>query len=212
MKQTEVARVRTFLVTGFEPFGGETVNPSGRLAGAVGGDEPAPCWRVRSLLLPVTWEGAAGPLLAAAETADAVLMLGQAGGYAAPGLERVAVNAANGKDNVGVELQEAPVVAGGADAYFSTLPLAAILGAVEGLGLPAFISNSAGTYLCNHVFYRLMHSLGGQRTIPAGFLHLPYLPEQAVGKRPLPPSMAWEDQLRVVRVALQVVAAARPGG
>lgn len=195
------------LVTGFEPFGGEAVNPSGELATALNGFQPAAGWTTSSLLLPVTWEGAAMALLAAAESADAVIMLGQAGGNPAPGIERVATNVANGKDNAGIERQEARIEPAGPDAYFSTLPLTALVTALERVGRPVFISNSAGTYLCNFVFFRLMHHLAGRRDIPAGFIHLPYFPQQAVGKRPVPPSMAAEQQLGILHMILEVVAA-----
>jgi len=202
------------LLTGFEPFGGEKVNPSGGLALSLDGAEIASGGvkvRVRSILLPVTWEGAFDRLVEALGEQQpgpaAVVMLGQAAGYPGLGIERVAVNVCSGKDNDGVERAEQPAVPDGPPAYFSTLPLQAVVRRVESVGLPSSISNSAGTYLCNYVFYRLMHHLSGEPAPPrAGFIHVPYLPEQAVGKRPVPPSMAAADIERGVKAALAAVA------
>lgn len=223
----------TVIVSGFEPFGGEKVNPAAETAQALDGTEILPHVGVRAAILPVTWSGALGALIAAVEgrpgAIRAVVMLGQAGGYPAVGLERVAVNVANGKDNAGEERLEQPVVppevvSPEADgqcapvAYFSTLPLVAIQSRLEAEGLPAFISNTAGNYLCNCVFYGFMHYLAiawsrsgpgrtaGTNPPPAGFIHVPYLPEQAIGKKPLPPSMSRQDIERSIRLALEVAA------
>jgi len=233
------------VVSGFEPFGGEKVNPAAETALSLDGvaltagqrvSEREPvgeglCVRIRSVIVPVSWNRALQTLLDALEGAAArvapsclaVVMLGQAGGYAGIGLERVAVNLAEGRDADGVERSAQPIVPperGGAPAYFSTLPLRAIQSRIEEAGLPAFISNSAGTYLCNYLFYGLMHYLaatpGPGETAGAaasatagpmaGFIHVPFLPEQAVGKKPIPPSMAGSDIRRAVRLALETVA------
>ncbi len=236
------------IVTGFEPFGGEKINPAAEVASALDGVEIAPEVRIETVIVPVTWGAALDPLVLAAERVArngsgvllAVVMLGQAGGYPATGLERVAVNVAHGKDNVGEERTEQPIVAaerGGPAAYLSTLPLEAIQGRIEAAGLPVFISNTAGTYLCNFLFYGFMHylatawpltastapagglpiatvrtSTGPVAPVPvAGFVHLPYLPEQAIGKRPIPPSMSRADIGRSVRLALEAAAAASAG-
>lgn len=233
------------LVTGFEPFGGEKVNPSAVVAQSLKGREVAPGVVVRAATIPVTWVGAVPALLEAASrlgatgAADApgaadtpggpdapgatrasageepllaVVALGQASGYPGLGLERVAVNIASGVDNAGVERTDEPIVPGGPASYFSTLPLAAMLAAIEAAGIPAFISNSAGTYLCNRVFYGLQHHFHGKpprQPVPlGGFIHVPLLPEQAVGKKPIPPSMSLQDMERGLLAALAVVAAA----
>ncbi len=215
---------RTILVSGFEPFGEEKVNPAAETALALDGAALLPGVGVRTVIIPVTWSGALAPLAAAAaelaagpRTLSAVVMLGQAGGYPAVGLERVAVNASNGKDNAGEERVEQPIVsvqAGGPAAYLSTLPLPAMLARIEAAGLPAFVSNSAGTYLCNFVFYSFLHHLATAwpPALPrpaAGFIHVPYLTEQAVGKKPLPPSMSRPDVELAIRLALEAVAGAR---
>jgi pyroglutamyl-peptidase len=224
--------LKELLVSGFEPFGGERVNPSALVAAELSGLEVAPGYRVRSVTVPVTWAGALPALLKALGAGPsgfpaAVVMLGQAGGYAAIGLERVAVNISSGTDNDGVPRADEPVVEGGPASYLSGLPLRAIVARLGELGLPAFVSNSAGTYLCNFLFYGALHHLAGLReswrgasgsegrgagssSAPAplaGFIHIPYLPEQAVGKNPIPPSMSRGDIVRAVRVALEVTAA-----
>lgn len=217
--------MQSILLTGFQPFGGEEVNPSAEIALALDGEEIDRHAKVKALVLPVDWQEAPGHLLRAIAEASgprpdgncccrprrlaAVVMLGQAGGYPALGLERVAINVANGKDVAGVERVEEPIAAGGPPAYFSTLPLQAIVRRVEGNGLPAFISGSAGTYLCNYIFYTLMHHLATGWPDPddrplAGFIHLPYLPSQAVGKKPVPPSMSRTDMELAVWTALSV--------
>jgi len=236
---TEMPGSRTILISGFEPFGGEVTNPAAETASTLDGRELAPGVRARSVILPVTWDGAIGALVKIVagrlipDRLAAVVMLGQAGGYAAIGLERVAVNVSNGRDNTGAERVEAPIVpeaGAGPAAYLATLPLESIQKRVEAAGLPAFISNSAGTYLCNYLFYGFMHYLAtawtetgppgelpsgtapsGARTRPrplAGFVHLPYLPEQAVGKKPIPPSMSRGDIERAVLAVLEATAEA----
>jgi len=226
---TEMPGSRTILISGFEPFGGEVTNPAAETASTLDGRELAPGVRARSVILPVTWDGAIGALVKIVagrlipDRLAAVVMLGQAGGYAAIGLERVAVNVSNGRDNTAAERVEAPIVpeaGAGPAAYLATLPLESIQKRVEAAGLPAFISNSAGTYLCNYLFYGFMHYLAtawtetapsGARTRPrplAGFVHLPYLPEQAVGKKPIPPSMSRGDIERAVLAVLEATAEA----
>ncbi|HCJ10017.1 MAG TPA: pyroglutamyl-peptidase I [Clostridiales bacterium] len=207
------------LLTGFEAFGDETVNPSERAALALDGCEAVPGCRVRSVILPVTWDRGPARILNeldALPDAAAVVMVGQAGGHAGIAVERVAVNVSNGRDETGRTRKEEPVVPGGPPAYFSTLPLEEIVRALAEDGLPAFISNSAGTYLCNCVFYAVMHRLaaaagrpdGPAKAPPAGFVHVPFLPEQAVGKRPLPPSMSLPDIERALRVVIRTTLAA----
>ena len=131
-----------------------------------------------------------------------VLCVGQAGGRAAIGLERVAINVNDARiaDNAGQQPVDEPVVAGGPNAYFSTLPLKACVQALKAAGLPAEVSNTAGTFVCNHVFYSLMHALAqhtGRPAVPAGFVHLPWMPEQ--GK----PSLPLADMTQALRLIAQ---------
>lgn len=197
------------LVTGFEPFGGDRVNPSfealTRLPPRLGALDIA----TRSL--PVIY-GAALPALrqAIADTApDIVLCTGLAGGRSELSLERVAINSDDARipDNDGNQPIDQPVVAGAPAAYFATLPIKAAVRALREAGLPAAVSNSAGTFLCNHVFYGLMHeaAVAGGR-FRGGFLHVPFLPSQAA-KMPGAPSMALEQIVEGIGIILSVAAA-----
>lgn len=198
------------LVTGFEPFGGERVNPSGeairRLPQALGG------LRIATQLLPATYARSLGLLFEAIarERPDIVLCTGEAGSRLDLSPERVAINVQDARirDNDGDQPIDLPVVVGGPAAYFTTLPLKHAVAALREAGLPASVSNSAGTFVCNHVFYGLMHHAatrgGGFR---GGFMHLPYLPEQAV-HHPKAPSMALDCIVRGIEIVLAVTAAA----
>lgn len=191
------------LLTGFDPFGGERVNPSLEVARALDGVHVGAAVVV-ALGLPVAYaEGAAG-LVRAVETLSPVLVvgLGQSSGAAGLVLERVAVNLsdADPPDNTGAVLHDTPVIADAPTAYLSTLPLRRMLAALHGAGFPASLSNSAGSYVCNHVFFTQQHLLA-RRAVPGGFIHLPLLPHQAVG-RPGLPSMPLDLQVAAVRHAL----------
>jgi pyroglutamyl-peptidase len=199
------------LVTGFEPFGGDGVNPAqGALRhlplrlGAV---------TITTQVLPAVF----GEALDALETAiratepDIVLCVGLAGGRAALSLERVAINRDDARipDNKGRQPIDQPVVAGGPAAYFTTLPIKAAAAALREAGLPAIVSNSAGTFVCNHVFYGLMHLAATRRLdVRGGFLHVPYLPSQAARQEGAP-SMALEDIVRGIEIVLTVAASRR---
>jgi len=199
------------LVTGFEPFGGETVNPAlealARLPPRLGALE------VATGVVPAIFGQAIDVLTdAVAVTApDIVLCVGLAGGRAALSLERVAINIDDARipDNSGQQPIDQPVAAGGPPAYFTTLPIKAAVAALRAAGLPAIVSNSAGTFVCNHVFYGLMH-LAATRWpgLRGGFLHVPYLPNQAA-RQDGAPSMALEDIARGIEIVLTVAAARR---
>jgi pyroglutamyl-peptidase len=195
----------TVLLTGFEPFGDDPDNPSWEAARALHGRRIAGR-RVVARRLPVEF-GTSLRILRGAirETRPAlVLCLGLAGGRAQLSLERVAINLddAGIPDNAGRQPVEAPVAAGGPAAYFSTLPIKAILLALRGAGIPAEVSQSAGTYVCNHVFYGLMHALRGRRAVRAGFVHIPYGPEQAA-RHPGAPSLALATVVEGLRLAIR---------
>ena len=196
------------LVTGFEPFGGDGINPSlealGRLPARLGGIE------IATASLPVVF-GAALPALREAiaiKAPDIVLSVGLAGGRAALSLERVAINVDDARipDNDGNQPIGLPVVAGGPVAYFTTLPIKAAVAALRDAGIPAAVSNTAGTFLCNHVFYGLMHEASRRGdAFRAGFLHVPYLPAQAAHV-PGAPSLALEQIVEGIEIILQVAA------
>lgn len=210
----EAAALAMILVSGFEPFGGETVNPAAEVVRALAG---AGVGRLglRGIILPVDWEAAPGRLRAELDRLRprALIMLGQAAGLTGLALERVAVNARSGLDSAGREVRDRPVVEGGPAAYFSTLPLPSLKRALREQGVPAALSGSAGVYLCNAVFYAALHHLEqGGCEIPAGFIHLPLLPEQAAVKDPPPPSVSLEDQVRGILTVAAALAGATLDG
>ena len=195
------------LVTGFEPFGGETMNASleavRRLPPQIGGLE------VVTAELPTSYARSLAALEAAIERTkpDIVLCVGQAGDRAALCVERVAINVQDTEiaDNDGAKPVDVPVIAGGPAAYLATLPARAVAAALHAEKLPAQLSMSAGTFVCNHVFYGLMHLAAARRhPFRAGFLHVPRLPQQAPdGKAP---HMALDDIVRGIVVVLEVSA------
>jgi pyroglutamyl-peptidase len=197
------------LVTGFDPFGGDEINPSalavGRLRKRIGG------LVVHTAELPTSYARSAGVLRDAVERVkpDIVLCVGQAGGRSELCLERVAINVQDARirDNDGKQPIDKPVVADGPAAHFATLPIKACVAAMRKAGLPAAVSNTAGTFVCNHIFYALM-DMAASHPIPmrGGFLHIPYVPEQAA-RLGGAPSMAVEDIVRGIEIILEVSAA-----
>jgi pyroglutamyl-peptidase len=193
----------SILLTGFDPFGGERLNPSWMVARALDGQRLEGTV-VRALQLPTVFGESLRVLRAALAREQPVLALslGQAGGRAALSLERVAVNIDDARipDNAGAQPVDLPVVANAPAAYFSTLPVKAIVAAWRRAGLPGEVSQTAGTFVCNHVFYGLQHALAGG-PVRSGFVHMPFLPEQ-VASRPAVPSLPLEAMVQGVRLAL----------
>jgi len=193
------------LVTGFEPFGGEAVNASLEAVRALP-PQVGPL-EVRTAQLPTSYARALAALEAAIDEnkPDIVLCVGEAGERAALCVERVAVNVQDARipDNDGARPLDRPVVPGGPAAYLSTLPVRAAVAALHAAQLPAEISMSAGTFVCNHVFYGLMHlaALRGQPFI-AGFVHVPRLPREREDAR----AMALEDTVRGLSIVLETTA------
>jgi pyroglutamyl-peptidase len=178
---------RTVVLTGFEPFGGDVRNPSAEVArvldGAVIGGRTVvgavlPC-RFGASLLEVD-------RLLRRHRPELVICTGLAGGRAQVTPERVAINVDDARipDNAGAQPVDRPVVRGGPAAYWSTLPVKAIVADLRRRGLPADVSQTAGTFVCNHVFYGLMHRLRRRVGVRGGFIHLPWLPEQAGAGQP----------------------------
>lgn len=197
---------RHILLTGFEPFDGDRVNPSGEVAKRLDGRVIGDCV-VRSAILPVQHEAAravVAPLLEAPGLA-AVVHLGLAGGRARISLERVAVNVMDYSrpDAHGQVLSNVACVEGGPAAYLSTLPLREMLAALTAEGIPAAISNTAGTYLCNDILYTTLHAFSQRGlSIPAGFIHLPLLPSMVTGHKLEEPSMDLSLMIRAIEIAL----------
>lgn len=206
----------TVLLTGFTPFDGEVVNPSWQAVRALDGRSIAR-HRIVAVELPTAF-GAALPALRQALRAvrpRLVIAFGLAGGRAGISLERVAINVIDARipDSAGAQPIDVPVLRSGPAAYFSTLPIKAMLDALQRSDIPAGISQTAGTYVCNQVFYALMHA-ARRRRFPAGFVHVPWLPEQAT--RHAAPGMALAQMQQavgiIVRVALTTAGDARLSG
>lgn len=193
------------LVTGFEPFDADPVNPSWEVARALDGWACAGAV-VRAVQLPCVFGQAIAHLDAALQQSQPLLVvgLGLAAGRSEWQPERVAINCDDARiaDNAGSQPIDQVVVPGGPAAYFSTLPVKAIVQALRAAGLPASVSNSAGTFVCNHVFYALMHRLAQRPGVRGGFVHVPCLPGQAV-RHPGLPSMALADQVEALRVTVR---------
>lgn len=194
------------LLTGFEPFGGERINPSALIVGALSGAEVAGA-RVEGRILPCVFGRAIDAVIRAVEetSPSVVIALGQAGGRAGLSVERVAINVDDARipDNAGAQPIDQPIVANGPAAYFSTLPIKAMVAALRERGVEASVSQTAGTFVCNHVFYGLRHHLAGRADVRAGFVHVPWLPEQAAS-RPGDPSLPLAVQVEAVCALIAV--------
>lgn len=198
------------LLTGFDAFGGATLNPSGLAVQALHGRQVLG-HTVVAAQLPTVFGASLRALQALLDQHQPALVLcvGQAGGRGAISLERIAINVDDAPipDNAGAQPIDAPVVPGGPVAYLSTLPIKAMLGALQREGLRAEVSQTAGTFVCNHVFYGLMHALATQpalRHARGGFVHVPWLPEHGS------PHMALADVVQGLRVALRCALANPP--
>ena len=187
------------LITAFSPFGGDAQNASQEILNAL----PATLGggRLEKRLLPVSFRSAPRLALEAAERLrpDAIVCLGQAAGRDAVTPERVAVNLMDAAkpDNDGYQPVDEPVIPNAPAAYFSTLPVKAMIEAMQRVGVPARLSNTAGTYVCNALMYAMLHQT---KDVPCGFIHVPYLTEQ--GKRETP-SLSKECVLRGITACLQ---------
>lgn len=170
------------LLTGFEPFGGEPTNPSWEAVQLLDGARIAG-HRVATRCLPVEFGTSLVRLRSAIREVKPVVVIcvGQAGGRAQLSLERIGINIDDARiaDNAGAQPVDAPIVADGPAAYFSNLPLKTMLRDLHAAGIPAEVSQTAGTYVCNHVLYGLMHALRRKPKIRGGFVHIPYSPDQA---------------------------------
>ncbi|AUH50325.1 pyroglutamyl-peptidase I [Chromobacterium sp. ATCC 53434] len=194
--------MKTVLLTGFEPFGGESVNPSWEAVRRLDGEQIAGA-RVVARRLPCVFGAALDELRRQLDALrpELAIAVGQAGGRPDITLERVAINVDDARiaDNAGHQPVDRPVAADGPAAYFATLPIKAIVAGLRENGIPASVSQSAGTFVCNHVMYGLLHH-GGPR---AGFIHIPFLPEQAA-QHPGAPSMRLDDCVAALRLAVEV--------
>lgn len=192
--------MKTLLITGFDPFGPNSVNPSWaaveQLPDVVG------TYRLCKLPIPTLYEKAAQAVLARAKEigADAVLCVGLAGGRDAVTPERIAVNIRDARiaDNDGILCRGERIDPNGPAAYFSTLPAEAMSQAIRDAGIPSSVSNTAGTYVCNDVLYTLLRHFEST-SVRAGFVHVPYIPEQGQ------PSLPLERTVRALTAAIEAL-------
>ena len=195
------------LVTGFDPFGGEKVNPAleavKSLPSVIHGAE------IRWVEIPTVFYKSAEVLEAeiVRYQPDVVLCIGQAGGRASLTPERVAINQDDGRipDNQGNQPIDTPIRLDGEAAYFSTLPIKAMVQAIKEEGLPASVSNSAGTFVCNHLMYQVLY-LADKKfpNMRAGFMHIPYMTEQVINK-PNTASMNLSDIVKGIEAAIGAI-------
>ncbi|WP_036223920.1 pyroglutamyl-peptidase I [Mesoaciditoga lauensis] len=194
------------LVTGFEPFNREKINPSYEVVKALPSKiENAEIVKKK---IPVVYGDSIETVIEGIKTVspNIVIMLGQAGGRSCITVERVAINVndSTAPDNLKNVLKGEPVVKGGPVGYFSTLPIYRIVKGLTRAKIPADISNTAGTFVCNSLFYGVMHYIfENELDIMAGFIHVPYLPIQTL-KKPHLPSMSFEEITKGVKKAIMV--------
>ena len=189
------------LLTGFEPFGTATSNPSGEIVKLISGDN------IVTAILPVAYAQSAEALLGLIEhhKPDVVICLGQAEGRTQITPERIAINLDDARlaDNEGVTRIDEPILVDGPVAYVSTLPIKEFVTVINAAGVPAAVSLSAGTFLCNHIFYVAQDALRGTK-VRSGFVHVPLMDEQA-GEFPGLPTMPLDQMIKAVRTMLEVL-------
>ncbi len=197
--------MKKVLLTGFDPFGGEETNPSWEAVSMLDGREINHSIII-ARQLPTVFGRSLDVLkeLIRKEKPDAVICIGQAGGRADITIERIAINMDDARisDNIGQQPIDQAIIEDGPTAYWSTLPVRQIVNNIQASGIPASISNSAGTFVCNHLFYGLRHFLcESGLIIPGGFIHIPYLPEQGVAQAGQP-TMSKETVIKALEIAI----------
>ena len=197
--------MRTVLLTGFEPFDQDTLNPSWEAVRLLDETLINEDVRIIARQLPCVFSQAPAHLHALIErfTPQMVIAVGLGPGRSDIALERVAINLIDARipDNQGEQPIDIPVAAEGPTAYFSTLPIKAMVAALRAAGIPATVSHTAGTFVCNQVFYSLQHTLAGS-TVRSGFMHVPLLTEQVALAASAQPSMSQETLVKGLRVAV----------
>lgn len=195
------------LVTGFDPFGGEPINPAietvRRLPDIIAGAE------IIKLEIPTVCHKSLRVIdeAIAENDPDVVLSIGQAGGRPDITVERVGINVDDYRipDNEGNQIVDEPICPDGPDAYFVTVPIKAMVRRIQDRNIPASVSNTAGTFVCNHVTYGVCHMIAtkypGKRS---GFIHIPYLPQQVIDKRNMP-SMSQDMMVEAVTAAIEAI-------
>lgn len=192
--------MKTLLITGFDPFDGATINPSWEAVKLL--PERIGDYEIHKLQIPTVFTLAPRTVLEKAEALrpDVIISVGQAGGRAAVTPERIGINIRDARicDNAGISPKEEPIAPDGPDGLFTTLPIKAMIEAIQAAGLPAAISNTAGTFVCNDVLYSLLHRYHGTG-VRCGFIHVPYLPEQGT------PSLTLEQTVQALTAAVSAL-------
>ena len=195
--------MKKLLITGFDPFGGESLNPSWEAVRLL--PDTIGQWQLTRLMLPTVFGEAAAAVLAAAEKLqpDAVVCIGQAGGRSGITPEVVGINLREARipDNAGQQPINQPVIPGAPAAYFATLPVRSMVAAMQEEGIACALSYTAGAFVCNDVLYTLLNRFDGSG-VQAGFVHVPFLPEQAKEGQP---SMPLADMVRGLAAAITAI-------
>ena len=197
-----VILMKKLLITGFEPFGGEKINPSWEAVKLL--PDEVGDFAITKAEIPVVFGKAAETVLKIAEdrSPDAIICVGQAGGRTGITPEMVAVNLrfASIPDNEGNQPKDVPVIEKGENAYFSTLPVRKMSEAISDSGITSSVSYSAGTYVCNDLIYSVLHHYKNTDT-KACFIHVPFIPEQTADK----PSMELENIAKALEIAIKAI-------
>ena len=191
------------IVTGFDPFGGETINPSIECVKALPEIEGVELIRLE---LPTVFKESAKRLNEVINDVkpDAVLSVGQAGGRPGITMERIAINVDDARipDNISQQPIDEAIQLDGEAAYFTTLPIKRIVKAIREAGISAEVSNSAGTFVCNHIMYQaLFAATKADKPFKAGFMHIPFIPEQTTDK----PSLPLEESTKALQIAIETI-------
>ena len=191
------------IVTGFDPFGGEKINPSIECVKALPDIEGVELIRLE---LPTVFKESAKRLNEVINDVkpDAVLSVGQAGGRTGITMERIAINVDDARipDNISQQPIDETIQTEGEPAYFSTLPIKRIVKAIREAGISAEVSNSAGTFVCNHIMYQsLFAATKAEKPFKAGFMHIPFIPEQTTDK----PSLPLEESTKALQIAIETI-------
>ena len=194
------------LITAFDPFGGEKINPALEAIKLMGDEINGA--EIIKLIVPTVFIKSINKAVESIkkEKPDVVLCIGQAGGRFGITPERIAINIDDARivDNEGNQPIDSKICKSGPDAYFSTLPVKAIVKELRDAGLPSFLSNSAGTFVCNHLMYGVLDYLEkNQKNIRAGFIHVPFLPEQTIDRKS--PSMSLSDIKKSLELAVKAI-------
>ena len=199
--------MKSVLLTGFEPFAGASLNPSEQIVNALNARQIEGV-ELHTAVLPVVFTESSELLrrLIKLHKPNVVICLGQAEGRREISFERVAINLDDARlaDNAGRVILDQPVVAGGPTAHLTTLPVKEMVAAVRAEGIAAGLSTTAGTFVCNHIFYAMQHQLA-ETSVVSGFIHVPLMPEQA-GEFEGLPTMPLDQQVRAIEVAIRVAA------